>query len=151
MKTRPTPQEGFTLFEMLIVLAIIAIAAVYVLPAVSGRSSTFEITADAIESGLVNARLKALSRGQEARLVFENKKRTFASDDGKLVAEVPPDMAIRLVTARSEASTQPTSIRFFPDGSSSGGEIVLELGGLRRRLLVSWLTGKISIENSGIP
>ncbi|HZA01422.1 MAG TPA: type II secretion system protein GspH, partial [Hyphomicrobiaceae bacterium] len=36
--------------------------------------------------------------------------------------------------------------RFYPDGSSSGGQIILGLGGTTEVVVVDWLTGNAQIK-----
>ncbi len=36
-------------------------------------------------------------------------------------------------------------IRFYPDGSSTGGRVTLSLEGLQMRVDVEWLTGRVRI------
>ena len=49
---------------------------------------------------------------------------------------------------QSQFGFRPTvSIRFFPDGSSTGGHISLIEGKTEYRVNVDWLTGRIAIED----
>jgi len=58
--------------------------------------------------------------------------------------QIRDGIALRLVTARKELSGNVSGrLRFFPDGSSTGGRIVLVNDGDRREIEVDWLTGKI--------
>ncbi|MEH6874543.1 MAG: GspH/FimT family pseudopilin, partial [Candidatus Competibacter sp.] len=55
-------------------------------------------------------------------------------------------VALKLYTARSELLDNTTgSIRFFPDGSSTGGAITVGGAKLAYRINVDWLTGAIAI------
>ena len=59
-------------------------------------------------------------------------------------------LRLGLDTARSElidaASGQ---IRFFPDGSSTGGRITLTMQAQQAQVTVDWLTGQIAIADVG--
>jgi general secretion pathway protein H len=54
------------------------------------------------------------------------------------------------VTVAEEEFTdgQEASIRFFGDGSSTGGRITLEWGKQLRRIDVNWITGAVSIHDA---
>ena len=55
-------------------------------------------------------------------------------------------MALKLYTAQEELIDNATgNIRFFPDGSSTGGHITVSGPKLAYRINVDWLTGAIAI------
>ncbi|MCB1718999.1 MAG: type II secretion system protein GspH, partial [Candidatus Competibacteraceae bacterium] len=57
------------------------------------------------------------------------------------------DVTIKLYTAQSELLDGTRgNIRFFPDGSSTGGYIALADAKVEYRVKVDWVTGHISIE-----
>jgi general secretion pathway protein H len=59
---------------------------------------------------------------------------------------LPDNMAISLVTARSELDTDRVGkIRFFPDGTSTGGRITLARGERKYGVDINWLTGQVVI------
>ncbi|HPQ94516.1 MAG TPA: GspH/FimT family pseudopilin [Thiolinea sp.] len=51
----------------------------------------------------------------------------------------------RLNTAASEVSGATGSVRFFPDGSSTGGSVELEANGQAFKINIEWITGRVSI------
>ena len=68
-----------------------------------------------------------------------------SSDIPRQIA-LPESLALRLYSAQSELSSQTTgSIRFFPDGSSTGGAITVSGPKLAYRVNVDWLTGAVAI------
>ena len=59
---------------------------------------------------------------------------------------LPRGLELKLFTAQAEVSSESRgAIRFYPDGSSTGGRITVASG--ERKLLVDidWLTGRVSI------
>ena len=59
---------------------------------------------------------------------------------------LPAALEVELFTAHTEQiSDDAGNIRFFPDGSSTGGEIVLGDGRSKFHVQVDWLTGRVSI------
>jgi general secretion pathway protein H len=51
-------------------------------------------------------------------------------------------MAVALTIAEPERAQDSGGLRFYPDGQSSGGEIILALDGHISRIAVNWLTGE---------
>ena len=47
-----------------------------------------------------------------------------------------------MTIAEPERMRDVGGIRFYPDGQSSGGDIVLSLDGRSSRIIVNWLTGE---------
>jgi general secretion pathway protein H len=59
------------------------------------------------------------------------------------------DIDVSLVVAEEEFSEgEQGNIRFFGDGSSTGGRITLEWGNQLRRIDVNWITGEVSISDA---
>ena len=99
-----------------------------------------------LAAGLRLARNEAVARQQEAVLTLDLVRRRFAvSGDPREIA-LPESLALHLYTAQSELLDQATgNIRFFPDGSSTGGAITVSGAKLAYRVNVDWLTGAIAI------
>jgi general secretion pathway protein H len=135
---------GFTLVEMIVVLAILGLIAAVTLPAVT--TPTDSVRLRAVGSDLLGAlrltRAAAISRHAEMALVLDLEARTLQSP---VVRETrfASDIGVGMVIAEPER-TSPSrgAFRFFPDGSSTGGDIRLQLARREARICVSWLTGE---------
>jgi general secretion pathway protein H len=59
------------------------------------------------------------------------------------VKRLAPELAAEMRIAEPER-TSPSrgGFRFFPDGSSTGGDLRLRVGGREASICVSWLTGQ---------
>lgn len=139
--------RGFTLIEMLVVVALIALAAT--------------VVSVSVGSGLSGARVKAASRDLVAALrytrgqaIVKHEQKTLSVDveqrryraPGKSWVELPKDMTMKLFTARSELEEEGVGrIRFFPDGSSTGGHIDLLKDEATWRIEIMWLTGDVKL------
>jgi general secretion pathway protein H len=55
---------------------------------------------------------------------------------------LPRGMTVVMIAAEKERRGYSAGMRFYPDGQSSGGEIVLALEGRASRIAVNWLTGE---------
>ncbi|HLH91730.1 MAG TPA: GspH/FimT family pseudopilin [Xanthobacteraceae bacterium] len=136
---------GFTLVEMLAVLAILALVAGMAVPYLRGSASDrvrLEAASRHLAAALRLSRAAAVLRQTEVALVVDTDRHEFAS------AAVPretfdQDIAVQLEIAEPErANPSRGGVRFFADGSSTGGEITLRLGNREARICVNWLAGE---------
>ena len=142
--------RGFTLLEMMIVLTLAALMLALVPPFISGRTSAAELKATARElaAALKFARGQAITRHREAVLTLDTERRRYTVSGQRRSRSLPKGIGINLITARSEQiADKVASIRFFPDGSATGGQIALS--GKRQKSVVdiNWLTGHVAIYN----
>ena len=140
--------NGFTLFELLVVFVIIALILTIVppfLPNVIASSQTKTATRE-LASNLKKTRSLAISRQHETTLSLNIESKTFTVDEKEKTLTLPDSSSLSIITARSEQlSEKEGRIRFFPDGSSTGGQIKLAYEKKEYLIDVNWLTGKIKI------
>jgi general secretion pathway protein H len=135
---------GFSLLEMLVVMAILALVLSIALPQLTRPSDSMRLQATArdLHGALMLTRAAAIARSADIALVIDVDKRTIESS---IVPQksFPPDITVQLKVAEPERAT-PTrgGFRFFSDGSSTGGDLILRLGDKEERLCVNWLTGQ---------
>lgn len=146
MNLRPSASEGgFTLLELLVVLAILAFAALIALPRMGGGLPGAELDAGArqIAAALNEARALAVARNKTIRFALDGNQRRFTVGDSR-EASLPEKLGITLITGAIDVTGQASgAIRFFPDGSSTGGRIELSGRAGKRSVEVDWLTGRI--------
>jgi general secretion pathway protein H len=137
---------GFTLLELLLVLAILALVTAVAVPALTSPSDSVRLRAasEELSAALRLARARAIARNREVAVVIDAESRSIHVQ-GASAQHLASDIFVQLTIAESERAT-PTrgGFRFFADGSSTGGDIVLGLHGRELRLCVDWLTGKAS-------
>jgi general secretion pathway protein H len=143
-QSEPFSASGFTLLEMLVVIVILALATAVAMPIFTRPSNGVRVQATARD--LINAlrltRAMAIARNAEIALTIDVDKRTFTSAAVR-PQSFGPDIAAELTFAESERTARSTGgFRFFPDGSSSGGDIRLHLRGSEAKICVNWLTGE---------
>lgn len=146
--TRKGDQSGFTLVEVLVVLAIAALLAVVIIPALRTPSRTLlETSAWQVAAVMRLARATAQATNNEALVIFDLEARQVQF----LAAEpyiLPQDIEVQFVSARPERRGKSIAgVRFYPDGTSSGGEITLIHAQRQSRILVNWLTGNTEIQS----
>jgi general secretion pathway protein H len=141
--SRPAP--GFTLLEILLVLVVMVIGASLTLPALVRPSGTELRTATgSVVAGLRRARDAAVNRQRATVLTVDTQARRFAVSGEPREHQLPSRVQVQLFTARSELEGEGRGrIRFFPDGSSTGGRVTLASGEQRYHVDVDWFTGQV--------
>jgi len=143
---------GFTLIELVVALAITAVM-LGVLPAALGRmydAMEYRSTIRNMLADLKAARLEAVRSGEAAVFTVDLEGHRFGV--GPEPAEtIPEKLKVRAIVADTEiAAGKRAGIRFYPDGSATGGSIELERpSGDGLRLRVDWLFGRVSQEPLG--
>ena len=140
--------RGFTLIELAVVLFIMVLGfAVVGINLSSGHEST-EIRAAArdIVSALRYTRGQALISGEETTVTIDFAENTYQISTRDKVYKIPDGIEMTLVTAQTETSgIGRAGIRFFPDGSSTGGRLTLERDQFVWRIDINWLTGQVEL------
>jgi general secretion pathway protein H len=140
--------RGFTILELLVVLVIGAIAYSLVL-GVPFRGASFadlKAAARTLASGLRQAQSTAMATRRDALLTIDLEAREFQVTGSDATRNLPKDLEISLYTAQQEVSSEKRgAIRFYPDGSSTGGRITLAVKERKYLVDVDWLTGRVSI------
>jgi general secretion pathway protein H len=148
MRSRSCTQGGFTLIELIVVMVIGVMLVALVPPLFSGgvSSAEFKSSARRLAAGLRQARSHAIAYQEPAALTLDLEQRRFEITGSKRAQQLPEQLEIELFTAKSELiDGKRGSIRFYPDGSSTGGRITLTRGESKYEVDVSWLTGRVKI------
>jgi len=142
MRTRFKCRAGFTLMEMLVVLAIIGLAAGLASQLVRPPSPKLrvEASARAICSAARAAHARAVAANQETALYLDVGRKSFRSTvTGETT--IPAEARINLSVAGDQRRGREGRIVFFPSGGSTGGDISIDMAGNRAHVGVNWLTG----------
>lgn len=140
--------NGFTLLELLVVLALLAMTYALVPPMFSLGGSTAELKAGArqVAAGLRKARSQAIVSRSEATLTLNVESRSFVLSGDDKPRILPRQAEIGVYTAQGEVlDANNAAIRFYPDGSSTGGRVTLAMGERKYLIDVDWLTGQTEI------
>ena len=141
-------QAGFTLLEVVCVVAIIALIAAVILPGLPRGTSYARLEAYAIETAtlLKQDRYFAMRRGARVATEISAAARMVRSGATGRVVHLPSDVAVgALLAKRCDQRTAGRTIDFFPSGRSCGGTIELTRLGKGFQVRVNWLTGGIEL------
>ena len=144
---RATRANGFTLLEMLAVILLIGVATAAVAFSVTqGLAGARAAAASAdLAAALRATRAQAIVRGKAQVFDLDTRDNRWRNARGQTV-QLPPDMKLSITSAREDAPDDHTGrIRFFPDGSSTGGNIIVQRGERQWRIDVAWLTGAVVV------
>jgi general secretion pathway protein H len=140
--------RGFTLLELLMVLAIVSLMIAVVPPLLSGLGGGAELrgTTRQLAAAMRIARSEAILRRQEAVLTLDLEERFFQVAGDTRKVSLPESIKVKLYTAQTELLDGATgTIRFFPDGTSTGGHVALANEKIGYSVNVDWLTGRVWI------
>jgi general secretion pathway protein H len=147
-KLRPAAAtSGFTLIEMMVVLAILSFALALVVGyrPLWSRGFALEATAAELASQLRLVRSEAIAANRPVVLAVDLAEHRYRPGS-QPVRPLPADLSLQLLTITDERlAANIGGIRFNPDGSSTGGRIVLSNGHRRIAVGVDWMTGRVSI------
>lgn len=142
--------RGFSLLELLLVLVIAAAGYALVVRFSTGGVSGAELksAARSVAAGLRDARGRAIATQRTATLTIDLERRAFEVSGGGRARTLPERLELKLYTAQSEiVDERRGAIRFYPDGSSTGGRVTLASGERALLVDVDWLTGRVSIRD----
>jgi general secretion pathway protein H len=141
-------QRGFTLLEMVCVLALIAMMAAVLLPLIPHHTSRSRLQAYALQAAtLLKAdRNAAIRRGMDVATLVDAGGRSIRSGATTDMIRIPDDVrfdALLPQTCNRHAAL--STISFFASGMSCGGAIALTRLDAGYEIRVNWLTGRIEI------
>ena len=99
-----------------------------------------------LAAGLRQAQTMAMATRRDSALTVDLDSREFTVSGDSAIRQLPKALDLKLYTAQSEVTSERRgAIRFYPDGSSTGGRITVSTGERRYLVDVDWLTGRVSI------
>lgn len=152
MRGRAT--AGFTLLEMLVVLAIIAAASVLAMAAFGDglRGARLQAAAKEVAAQLRFTRAVAIASGVPQDFVIDPRARAWRAPNGRH-GRLPDTGELVFTGARDLGPTAGEgAVRFFPDGAATGGRVRLAASGGGWDVDIAWLTGEVRVHRiEGVP
>ncbi len=154
-RRRARAGHGYTLIELVIVLAVLAVATAVAVPAVGNAMEGLRARAEV-------AGLAALLRAAHEQAVERRSTYEVVFEPAARLARLAPagDASVRQVSVVRRFSpllrlggdgvATTTRITFLPEGTSTGGQVQVDgPGGRRYRITVDALTGRVSTQQVG--
>ena len=142
--------RGFTLIELVVVLAIMALVFMVAAPQIGSILPRAELKSGArqLAAGLREARSRAIqTNGDVVFSVDVDGRRYSMTGDGRAHL-LPERINLSLFTVQQEQSGGSVgNIRFFPDGTSTGGHVLVYGENAAYKVNVDWLTGRVEIQD----
>lgn len=146
--------QGFSLLELVVALTVAALLFAIVAPTGLGRRERAELAsnAGAVAAALRATRSEAILADKPADFVVDVDKALYRVGGRAPARQLVGAPKITLYTTTDETLSKAVgAIRFYPDGSSTGGGIALSRDGRRYDVLVDWLTGEVSVHEQAEP
>ena len=143
-------QRGLTLIELLVVLAVIAMMVMLAAPRFGAMAPGLELreSAEALRADIRRARNAAVRENRETVVLIDAEAGLWTGGRG-LDGTLPEGTAVSLLTARQEQETDSAGgIRFYPDGTSTGGTLTLSRGTRALVLSFDWFDGHVAIDET---
>ncbi len=127
--------EGFTLLELLVVLAIMGLMLTISIPFTTGTIERAQLRADAraLVSDLRSLRARAIERRETIAVT------ALSENEWRFMPGRAAHRAVFVTSAGARA------LIFYPDGTSSGGTFRLGEGGRSVEVSVAWLSGAVAV------
>lgn len=141
-----------TLLEMLLVVALIAVASLLAVAALSGGLKGRQLRSEAKEvaAQLRYTRTQAIASGQPQRFVIDPQAHAWHGPNGH-AGEIEPEMEIVFTGAReAQPARGQGAVVFFADGAATGGRIQLSLEDAAWNIDVAWLTGQVELQRAEV-
>lgn len=139
--TSVSDQSGFSLAGMLVVLAILAAGWVVASPYLAQARSALDTrrAADEVAAVLTEAGRLAVARTRPVRVTVDERNRTVAVEGGtwrKLAAGIA-------LAGPAPGRDGSAAVTFLPDGTSTGGQVVVSVPGRAVSLVIEREGGRV--------
>lgn len=148
MQTSSAPyssRRGYTLTELLIALFILGLAVAIVAPVLFRTTPESELrrAAGLFEAASRTARTQARLGGRDSLLTLDLNARTLTVLPGEQVFQLNRNLDIQATVADMELDGDLASIRFFPEGATTGGTFLMTFENFEAAVRISWITGQL--------
>ncbi len=141
--------QGFTLIELLIVLVIMVGVAGVVAPAVSKSMDSTKLNSSARELvGLLkHYRNLSIYQGKPVKLTVDSELREYRSSVSKKVYRWMEGVDVAF-KSDDFSINESDFIEFYPDGTSSGADLIVHNDRREFHISVNWITGRVTLNDA---
>jgi general secretion pathway protein H len=146
----PRRAAGFSLIEIVVVMILIGLILSALSISVSGGLDGVRVRRAGrdLVAALRYTRGQAIVTQREQTLALDVEQRSYLAPK-RPETKLPGNMELRLLTAANEQLSETRgAIRFYPDGSSTGGKVRLISGEREWHVEVAWLTGEVRLREA---
>ena len=146
---RDVCEPGYTLLELLVVLAIMALASLVVIQTSVGGSERQNIQSvgESLGSRLVETRLAAIRDGAARTVTLVPRSCALRIGGSNVPLGCRENTVVTLSNPQSAAGDDSGKVVFHEDGSSSGGDFSISGQSLDLHVRLDWLTGEVRIDD----
>ena len=140
-------ETGFSLLEMIVVMAIMGLAIAVTASSIRGSSAQARVQplAVRIAADLKLARADAMAQNRAVDVAFDARSHAYQVRGARQPVVLPAAIGFTLVTSPEFARLSDANrLVFYPDGSSTGAELTLTDNRVAITLVVDWLTGSVT-------
>lgn len=138
-------QAGFSLLELIVVLVLGGMLVALLPPRLNAlmESVSYQKSVQDSVRALERARMQAVIQGTRVYISVDAEAGALSTND-VVVAKLPESLGMD-VSGVVEVGRVMPSFFFDPDGSASGGRLVVRGKGRQSHIELDWLTGQISL------
>jgi general secretion pathway protein H len=142
---------GFSVLELLILLVVLAAAAIIVGPRVSeGRNAIMvDAAGHRLAAALLRTRAGSISNSAPRDFVLDLERRRYGWNRQEALRQLETGIALSASGFSAEPGGRRLHIRFKPNGTATGGTIVLRKSRSAVSIAVDWLTGAVRVRRLG--
>ncbi|MEW8505137.1 MAG: prepilin-type N-terminal cleavage/methylation domain-containing protein [Candidatus Thiodiazotropha sp.] len=146
----PARSKGFTLIELMLVLLVLGLLASLTPPLFERAFPSLKLKAATrdLAQEIRYIQQTAILSGHTSKVKFDLENNAYQSDhvNSGEIRHLPEGLSFTLDPSSAPLDGgQILVFEFFPDGSSSGGLLILDNGGRRFAIVVDWLTSRVQV------
>ncbi|MBF0134057.1 MAG: prepilin-type N-terminal cleavage/methylation domain-containing protein [Magnetococcales bacterium] len=144
----PVYYRGFTLLEILFSLTILGMLTLLTPPLLLAVIPSLRLEEATKKSSVFLRQAQKLSiiTNSETVVTINTQEKWFRMGNEGKYEPFPDEISVQLTTPESEQIDEVSArIRFFPDGGSSGGQLIFKLDDWSNFVIVDWLTGRVRV------
>jgi general secretion pathway protein H len=147
---KQTFTQGFTLIEVMLTLLVLALLVSLTPPLFQKAFPSLKLKAATrdLAQEIRYIQQTAILTGVSSKVQFDLQNNAYQSDhvNSGEVRRLPDGLRFTLDNRRTATLDDGiVVIKFFPDGSSSGGLLMLDNGARQFAISVDWLTGRVQV------